>query len=604
MKVAVIGGGPAGLVTLKFLVEAHKYFPIPPIEARLFETESEIGGTFVYRTYEDAELVSSKYLTAFSDYRLPEEAADFVTPKVYTQYLKDYATAFNLWSRIECQTKAENIRRGLDGSGHIVTIRKLEGVSEWSCDAVAVCSGININPVIPDIPGIERVPTVIHSSQIKNRTQFGKDTEVVVMGAGETGMDLVHLAVTSPTKSVTLCHRDGFFCAPKIISIPRVMGFLGKDTSSVPNKPVDTSVASLFDTAYVHPILQRSQLLWTYYDRWIKKMHWLISGTEEGPDQWVGQMSQSRKYMDSILLCKSDRALPYLNVGNRSKSWSNRLRTWFMNVPIKETGGKKIDVRTWPESIDEDGYMIFADAISSSKQHTTENKIKPDMVVFATGYKRAFPFLENDYPDVTHANVRGIYKEREVTLGFIGFIRPSIGAIPPLAELQAQFWVLHLLQNQFPKEVPTTLDPNALTPYDLDYKIHACHGYDFYNDKRAVDHESYAYQLALDMGSAPAITHVMKKGWKVLFTWAMGSNFNTKFRMVGPWKWEAGAESIMRNELFNVVKRSGGYVYLFTYSLVPFFLFGTLSMALYAWFGFWGLFARPGRSQKSRQGNA
>lgn len=28
-------------------------------------------------------------------------------------------------------------------------------------------------------------------------------------------------------------------------------------------------------------------------------MHWLISGTEEGPDQWVGQISQSRKYMDA-----------------------------------------------------------------------------------------------------------------------------------------------------------------------------------------------------------------------------------------------------------------------------------------------------------------
>jgi dimethylaniline monooxygenase (N-oxide forming) len=60
MKVAVIGGGPAGLTTLKFLLEAHNYFPIPPIEARLFEAESEIGGTFVYRVYEDAEVNSSQ----------------------------------------------------------------------------------------------------------------------------------------------------------------------------------------------------------------------------------------------------------------------------------------------------------------------------------------------------------------------------------------------------------------------------------------------------------------------------------------------------------------------------------------------------------------
>lgn len=56
MKVAVLGGGPAGLVTLKFLTKAHEYFPIPAIEAQLFEAEAEIGGTFVYRVYEDAEV--------------------------------------------------------------------------------------------------------------------------------------------------------------------------------------------------------------------------------------------------------------------------------------------------------------------------------------------------------------------------------------------------------------------------------------------------------------------------------------------------------------------------------------------------------------------
>lgn len=56
MKVAVVGGGPAGLATLKFLSEAHKYFPIPPIEVRLFEAEAKVGGTFLYRVYEDAEV--------------------------------------------------------------------------------------------------------------------------------------------------------------------------------------------------------------------------------------------------------------------------------------------------------------------------------------------------------------------------------------------------------------------------------------------------------------------------------------------------------------------------------------------------------------------
>ena len=162
------------------------------------------------------QLVSSKYLTAFSDFRLPDDAPDFVTPKVYVQYLKDYATSFNLWSSIECNSKIESVRRDPSGDGHVLNIRTPDGISQWKCDAVAICTGLNVSPCIPDIKGIERIPTLFHSSEIKNRTQFGKNTNIVVLGAGETGMDMAHLAITSPTKSVTLCHRDGFFCGPKV----------------------------------------------------------------------------------------------------------------------------------------------------------------------------------------------------------------------------------------------------------------------------------------------------------------------------------------------------------------------------------------------------
>ena len=130
--------------------------------------------------------------------------------------------------------------------------------------------------------------------------------------------------------------------------------------------------------------------------------------------------------------------------------------------------------------------------------------------------------------------------------------------MPPLAEMQAQLWVLRLLQNEFPEAVPLERDGNSVPPYDMDYALHSRAGYDLFSTKRAVDHESYAYQLALDIGSAPTLTYMLGKGWKIFFTWAMGSNFNPKFRFVGPWKWEAGAETIMRTELFDVVKRTGG----------------------------------------------
>ena len=61
------GGGPSGLVTLKYLKTAHEFIPgMEPIEAKLFEAKSDIGGTFKYRAYENAE-------AGFPDIRQPLE---------------------------------------------------------------------------------------------------------------------------------------------------------------------------------------------------------------------------------------------------------------------------------------------------------------------------------------------------------------------------------------------------------------------------------------------------------------------------------------------------------------------------------------------------
>lgn len=56
MKAAVIGAGPSGLVTLKYLVSAHTFLGTEPIETLLFESEDTIGGTFQARIYEDTEV--------------------------------------------------------------------------------------------------------------------------------------------------------------------------------------------------------------------------------------------------------------------------------------------------------------------------------------------------------------------------------------------------------------------------------------------------------------------------------------------------------------------------------------------------------------------
>lgn len=98
----------------------------------------------------------------------------------------------------------------------MISFSKDGKTEEWECDAIAVCSGLHVKPDIPNLQGVENVPMVIHSSEFKSRSDFEEGKNVMILGAGETAMDLAYLTVTSPTESVTMCHRDGFFYAPKV----------------------------------------------------------------------------------------------------------------------------------------------------------------------------------------------------------------------------------------------------------------------------------------------------------------------------------------------------------------------------------------------------
>jgi dimethylaniline monooxygenase (N-oxide forming) len=168
------------------------------------------------------QLVSSRQLTTFSDYRYTPESPDFLLATEYCTYLEGYCKQFNLWPYIHLSTSVTKVRPDTNG-GHVVQYIKDGQASEWACDAIAICSGLHVTPNIPIINGIGNVPIVIHSSEFKDRKQFGVDKYVLIVGSGETGMDIAYLAITSPTKSVTLCHHDGFLCAPKVLALDHIL---------------------------------------------------------------------------------------------------------------------------------------------------------------------------------------------------------------------------------------------------------------------------------------------------------------------------------------------------------------------------------------------
>ena len=139
----------------------------------------------------------------------------------YVAYLERYCTQFNLWPHIRLSKAVRRISQQKDGK-HIVTVQPCgpsqanASEEQFVFDGVAVCSGLHVTPNIPDLPGIEHVSRVMHSSEFKSRADFGQNTSILILGCGETAMDLGYMAVTAPTSSVTMCHRNGFLAAPKV----------------------------------------------------------------------------------------------------------------------------------------------------------------------------------------------------------------------------------------------------------------------------------------------------------------------------------------------------------------------------------------------------
>ena len=65
-------------------------------------------------------------------------------------------------------------------------------------------------------------------------------------------------------------------------------------------------------------------------------------------------------------------------------------------------------------------------------------------------------------------------------------------------------------------------------------------------------------------------------GLKMTTVWALSVNVNTKFRLVGPWKWE-GARDVMEGEIWETITRRRAFFGHFTLSAVPIVLFGMLN---------------------------
>jgi cation diffusion facilitator CzcD-associated flavoprotein CzcO len=214
--VCVIGAGASGLTAIKNLREYG-------FSVDCYERETGVGGAWNWRhdrspVYAGTHLISSKPLTQFPDFPMPDDWPDYPHHSQLLSYLERYADHFDLRPSVWFGTEVVRIVPA-EGQRWDVTTRSAGGhgaerTSRYA--AVVVATGHNWSPKMPTYEGLtEFRGEVIHASAYKDAAQL-RGRRVLVVGAGNTGCDI---AVEAATHATRCWHstRRGYWYAPKYV---------------------------------------------------------------------------------------------------------------------------------------------------------------------------------------------------------------------------------------------------------------------------------------------------------------------------------------------------------------------------------------------------
>ncbi|XP_076470292.1 uncharacterized protein LOC143300470 [Babylonia areolata] len=273
IRVAVIGAGAAGLCAVRHLASRS-----PTFSVKAFEQSSGVGGTWAYTDatgtdcrglpvhssmYRNLKTNLPKEVMAFPDFEFDKQLPSFIRHQDVLQYLKDYATYFNILQHIQFDThvvKVEPVLCGKEESqtGHgqkwqVTTapvLQKTSTVTE-EFDAVIVCNGHYALPLIPSIPGLESFPgEIMHSHNYRHPEHF-QDKRVLCLGAAASGQDIC-LDLSSAAELVYLCHNKAPLQSklpPNVQQKPGIRSVKGS-TVTLNNEEEITVDCLLFCTGY------------------------------------------------------------------------------------------------------------------------------------------------------------------------------------------------------------------------------------------------------------------------------------------------------------------------------------------------------------------
>ncbi|GFR01765.1 dimethylaniline monooxygenase 5 [Trichonephila clavata] len=215
-KIAVIGGGFAGLGSVASLKEIGCFEPI------CFEKTSNYGGTWCYRETACEGVPSimpttiinySKEMAALSTFPPRKEFNNFMRHHELFKYVSEFAAERDLLRHFQFDTEVMQVKRSEDyeKSGKwVVTVRNTQTtkVTTDVYDGVIVCVGHINRPKMPTYFGQSTFKgQIMHTHSLRGVQPFHNKT-VIVVGMGCSGLDAA-VETSIVAKQVYLSTRSG-----------------------------------------------------------------------------------------------------------------------------------------------------------------------------------------------------------------------------------------------------------------------------------------------------------------------------------------------------------------------------------------------------------
>lgn len=461
MKIAVVGAGSSGLVTLKYLLDTY-----PATDVVCFEKGHSVRGCWGDQR-PDFVSTSTKYTTQFSCFRkwLPDVASEqhfeeFYRGNEFGDYLEEFATHFNLKERIRFGVEL----RHLEWMDDCWALRLAEnGKGErMTFDAVFLCIGL----------ASQKVPIGSTAIPIRENPEGICNATVVVVGGGESAADVAnYLAKPAHNNTVFLSLRSGIRVSPRYHPI-----------RGVPSDFLRSRLLLSFDKSVRNWVGERFVTFRIRFDRLLTR--WFPhQRTNTNPDD---QTQALRREWDLKLKARAKGGL--FNVfHNKSDDFLNAVAEKRLQIIGPPIDGKGTD------------YFDF--------DRSTTLHLSPDILVASTGYRSQLRDLfggiiqlKDFYGGCVHTHMPNLF--------LIGFTRPIIGNIPSISEMQARYAVGVLSGNY---TLPAALKEKQCEAWDL-----LCAEYPAINTENVYPVEQFPYcdELAREMGIMPTLATV-----KSLRTW-------------------------------------------------------------------------------------